>query len=111
MPTTPPQTELVDPDADTRLKIAVGASLVVRLTENPTTGYRWQHTLSEPGVLEWLEDEYVADSDLRGSGGRRSISFRALGPGSTALRVALRRPWETKPPLKSLRIYVNVHDS
>ena len=103
-----PEMELVDPPADTQLKIAVGARLVVRLTENPTTGYRWHHTLSEQGVVEWLEDQYVSSGHLPGSGGCRSISFRGLRPGSTAIQFLLRRAWERKPPLKSLRISVDV---
>jgi inhibitor of cysteine peptidase len=108
MPESPPGLELVDPTTDALLKMTVGARLVVRLAENPTTGYRWRHTLTEHGVVEWLEDEYAADSDRRGSGGRRSITFRALHAGSTAIQFTLRRSWESNPPLKSLRIYVDV---
>jgi inhibitor of cysteine peptidase len=108
MPALPPEMELVDPVADTQLEMAIGARLVVRLAENPTTGYRWRHTLTEQGVIERLEDEYVSHGHLPGSPGSRSISFRALRPGSTAIEFLLRRSWESKPPLKSLRISVDV---
>lgn len=104
----PPDLELVDPAGDAQLKMAVGARLVVRLAENPTTGYRWRHTLTEQGIVEWLEDDYAADSASRGSGGRRSISFCSLHPGSTVIQFELKRAWESKPPLKSLRVAVEV---
>jgi predicted secreted protein len=108
MSAPPPEIELVDPVADTQLKMAVGARLVVRLAENPTTGYRWRHTVTEQGVIEWLEEEYVSHGHLPGSPGCRSISFRALRPGSSAIEFLLRRSWESKPPLKSLRVFVDV---
>jgi inhibitor of cysteine peptidase len=108
MPASPPDVELVDPAADQQVKLAPGARLVVCLAENPTTGYRWHHALTPLGVIEWLEDEYVSDSAARGSGGRRSISFRALGPGSTTIQFVLKRAWESKPPVKTLRVSVDV---
>jgi inhibitor of cysteine peptidase len=108
MSVSPPDLELVDPPADQQIQIAPGAHLVVRLTENPTTGYRWHHALTSLGVIEWLEDEYVSASAARGSGGCRSVSFRALTPGSTIIQFALKRAWESKPPVQSLRISVDV---
>jgi predicted secreted protein len=108
MSASPPALELVDPVADTQLKMDVGARFVVRLAENPTTGFRWHHTLTVQGVIEWVEDEYVSYGNLPGSPGRRSITFRALHSGSAAVEFQLRRGWETKPPLKSLRILADV---
>jgi inhibitor of cysteine peptidase len=108
MSASPPDLELVDPVADAQLKMAVGTRLVVRLTENPTTGYRWRHTLTDQGVIEWLDAEYVSHGHLPGSPGCRSISFRALRPGSTAIEFSLQRVWEKKAPLKSFRVRVDV---
>ena len=108
MPVSPSDLELVDPVADSRVAIAVGGRLVVRLTENPTTGYRWHYTLTAQEVIECLQDDYVPTGQLRGSGGSRNLVFRASIPGSAGIRFSLQRAWETGTPVKSFRIRVDV---
>ncbi len=108
MATSPPETELVDPVADEHLSIAPGAHFVVRLTENPTTGYRWHYTLTGSGAIESFRDDYAPHGQLPGSAGYRSICFRALRPGSSAVQFQLRRAWERKPPLKAFDVSVDV---
>lgn len=108
MPASPSDLELVDPVADTQLEMTVGGRLVVRLTESPTTGYRWHYALTAQSVLECARDDYVSAGRARGSGGSRSISFRALSVGATAIEFSLQRAWEGKPPARTLRVSVEV---
>ncbi|MCB1929472.1 MAG: protease inhibitor I42 family protein [Rhodocyclaceae bacterium] len=78
--------------ADSRVRVRVGDILVVRLDENPTTGYRWQFV--RPDVLATLGDEYSVTSALSGAGGQRVLRFTASSPGSGELILSLRRDWE-----------------
>ena len=74
---------------------SVGDTVVVRLPENPTTGYQWQvGSLDEP-VVEQVEDTYDAEGNPTvGGGGIRELIFRVKAPASTALELEYRRPWE-----------------
>jgi predicted secreted protein len=105
-----PELELRDPVADAEVRIMVGARLVIRLTENPTTGFRWHYDLTAQGVVELLEDDYVPNGNLPGSGGCRSFSFRGSRPGTMGIKFTLRRAWETGPPLKVLLVSATVAD-
>jgi len=106
-----PEFELRDPVADTGLSIALGKRLAIRLTEIPTSGFRWQYALTQPGVVELVGDDYVSSGDLPGSPGYRSFVFRGSRRGATGIRFRLRRAWETAPPLKELVVSVEVADS
>lgn len=76
----------------------VGDDVVVRLPENPTTGHVWSPAL-EPDHLSLQSDDYVPGmitSTRPGAGGERVFRFRADRPGEGALRLELRRPWESR---------------
>lgn len=82
-------------DAGKNIDAKAGQTIVIRLTSNRSTGYRW---LLQPGsgVLESLSDaSYTpnAPSDA-GGGGVESWSFRAQHSGQETLRFEYRRPWE-----------------
>jgi inhibitor of cysteine peptidase len=86
--------ELTEPDAGAEHCIGVGQELVVRLQENPTTGYRWQLAIPPDG-LALDDDAYEAATDRPGSGGVRTFRLHATGPGTHRLGAALRRSWES----------------
>jgi predicted secreted protein len=103
-----PELELRDPVTDAEVRITPGARFVIHLTENPTTGFRWNYDVTEQGVVELLEDDYVSHGNLPGSGGCRSFSFRGSLLGTTRIKFVLRRAWETGPPLKVLLVSATV---
>ncbi len=77
--------------------VSQGDRLVIRIPENPTTGYRWA-----PGALaEHLEleaSEFTPPAELRpGAGGERVITLRATRPGQGEAEFLLSRPWEREP--------------
>lgn len=67
-----------------------GDLIVIRLEENPTTGYEW-----EMPVLEFLDSGFSSEpGKLMGRGGTRTLRFRARSSGSQQIRLRLRRSWE-----------------
>jgi inhibitor of cysteine peptidase len=79
-----------------KIQVKVGDEVVVRLPENPATGYRWE--LDRPrGSVELADDEYVRprDADV-GGGGERRLTFRATSGGEARVGLRLTRPWEGK---------------
>ena len=88
-----------------RLNLAVGDKLEVRLPGNPTTGYVWKATTAPLLLLQQGGAVHRSDSQRSGSGGTTSFTFVAAGEGDGLLDLAWLRPWEKdKPPLKTCRI-------
>lgn len=74
---------------------SVGDTVVVRLPENPTTGYRWQVGVLDNRMVEQVEDTYdAAPNPVVGGGGTRELAFRIKTPAPTAIELEYRRPWE-----------------
>ena len=77
-----------------------GDELVVRLPEVATTGYQWAVDQIS-GPLKIVSSEVVPavpqDGAPPGSGGERFIRVATTGKGSGAVRIELRRVWETEP--------------
>jgi inhibitor of cysteine peptidase len=72
----------------TSIEGRVEDEIVVRLSENPSTGYRWQLDHIE-GPVEFVNDSYEPHLSVQlGSGGTRQFSFRAQAQG--AARLALK---------------------
>jgi len=65
-----PQTTFTEADDGQTVKVKTGDVVTVRLAENPSTGYRWQGTLTTG--LQLLSNEYTPDDptgEQAGSGG------------------------------------------
>lgn len=88
--------ELGPSDSGTRRAARVGEELVVALPENPTTGYRWFPDV-DAGALDTVDDRNEGPVERRGAPGTRYLTFRALRPGPTSLRLVKKRPWEADP--------------
>lgn len=69
-----------------------GDVVVVRLAENPTTGYRWTVTHGPAPS----EDTFSAGGGATGAGGERVLRFTVAGPITVQVRAVLRRQWETE---------------
>lgn len=77
----------------TTIRLEVGERLEVRLSENPTSGFRWRVEEQDPGILELVSSVYTPDAPRRpGAGGERALTFEAKKPGVSPLRLRLRRP-------------------
>ena len=79
------------------VEIPVGDSFRIELSENPTTGYRWQLPSPLPQALRLVEDKFATSSAAPGSGGLRHWTFAADAVAIVPLRIELRRNWEKQP--------------
>ncbi len=79
----------------TRIEIARGQALVVRLPSNPSTGYSWRaETLPDTGVLRPVTSEFVAsprrldEGPIVGRGGMQVWAFEGVAAGTTQVGLA-----------------------
>lgn len=77
------------------LSVACGDTVVVRLDETPTSGYRWEVAEIDPAVLKLANDDFVpASGTARGGGGHHEFRFDVVAAGKSPLRLIHRRSWE-----------------
>jgi inhibitor of cysteine peptidase len=88
-------TMLTAADDGTTLESRVGSEVLIRLPENPSTGYQWEIDADQAYVS--IERQYFEQlSDRVGGGGESSWVLRARAPGVTEVKLMLWRPWEGK---------------
>lgn len=72
-----------------------GDTIVVRLDENPTSGYRWSVERIDATVLAAAGDEFEPDAGGRlGGGGTRILRFTVVGTGRGEMALRRSRSWE-----------------
>ena len=103
---------LKDDDNGTSVTLAVGETLELVLTSNPTTGYSWS-AAEVPACLEQEgEPEYDSDAPpgMMGAGGEDTWRFTAAEPGEGTLRLEYTRPWESaeEAPVETYEVDVVV---
>jgi inhibitor of cysteine peptidase len=72
----------------------IDGEIVLRLPENPSTGYRWAVEAVDAKLVDVQENEYVPLSDTVGSGGVAQWIIRAKATGTTQIRLKRWRHWE-----------------
>jgi len=96
-------------EATPRIETPAGRDVVLELPSDPTTGEEWRiGALPDARIMALLSADYHAtpSSAPGGSGGRQRWIFRAVGPGTTVVRLDYGRPWAT--PVKSTTFTVVV---
>jgi len=63
------------------VRVSTGEPIVVRLVENPTTGYRWRFATFPDGKVQVLSDTFKRAGEAFGSGGVRELTLTPLEPG------------------------------
>jgi predicted secreted protein len=87
-----------DADDGEIFDVVQGQDVIVRLEENPATGYEWTvaYTDRTLGYPEYVT--YVPVSEATGAGGYTEMMWRTESPrdmaGKHSVRLELRRPWE-----------------
>jgi inhibitor of cysteine peptidase len=78
------------------IDLKVGDGVKVTLTENPSTGYKWEFLAKPEPICVIVTDAYVANTAIGtvGSGGVHHWDFRAVDKGTTTVNLVYRRPWE-----------------
>ncbi len=86
---------LTQADRGKSITLQQGQTLVVQLSENPTTGFRWAIDRNDDAILALHDSDYVmATGSGIGGGGQRTFTFTAQQPGSVHLQLKLWREWE-----------------
>ena len=92
-PKTPMAAVLTSANNGQTIRVPQGASVELRLPENPTTGYRW-FLVGPPPALAVVQDDYSSSGSMPGSGGERRWVFQAKTPGKAMLQLKRWREWE-----------------
>jgi inhibitor of cysteine peptidase len=80
---------------NTEVAVAPGDRVMVRLDENPTTGFQWVPR-SPSGVLDLESSEFRPPSTTApGAAGERTVVFRAARPGHERVHIELKRTSES----------------
>src|SRR5260221_8713148 len=89
---------ITESDANGAVVVNTGQELVVRLSSNPTTGYRWTLAADADAVLALAATpKYRRDrvaEGMVGSGGAETWRLFAFRPGAQRVSFEYRRPWE-----------------
>ncbi len=93
-----------------RIRSSAADRIIVRLSENATTGYQW--SIAEmTDVLDVESNELVLPSALvPGAGGQRVLVLRPVGIGRGRVLLTLQRRWEPEP-VERFEFYVDVVES
>jgi inhibitor of cysteine peptidase len=74
--------------------VPTDSTIIIRLEENPTTGYSWNVTSSQG--LEYVNDTFIPpETQLVGAGGVHEWEYRALEVGDAEFSAVYMRPFET----------------
>jgi len=76
--------------------VPAGEPFRIQLSENPTTGYRWQLASPASTELRAVDDGFALSQDKPGAGGMRHWTFAADRPGVVRLQFDRKRAWETQ---------------
>ncbi len=99
------------------VNIGVGDRLRVELPSNPSTGYSWQTMELNSWVLARTKrpvftPDWVVGADRQrmvGGSGKLTLEYEAIGAGTSPVRIAYSRQWETNTaPAKTLQMTVVV---
>jgi predicted secreted protein len=81
-------------DQGRTIMVALGARILVRLEESPTTGFVWT-PLHAAEALALVGSDFTPPAPAAlGGTGQRTLQFELRQPGSHPLLLALMRPWE-----------------
>ena len=106
---------ITDADDGKTVTVTKGQSLLVKLSANPTTGYKWAVTSTNRTFGYPAYERYLAPSANGpvGQGGITRFTWKTSSPlnmvGSHTVRLEYKRPWETNAaPAKTFTFTVVV---
>jgi inhibitor of cysteine peptidase len=97
---TPAAATLTDADNGQTIDVHVDDTLVLRLPENPSTGYRWTFDALDPAAVNAQDGEHTNSSGAVGGGGETTWTLTPKAPGTTHLALKLWRHWEGDTSVK-----------
>jgi inhibitor of cysteine peptidase len=93
----PEQVNLTASDNGQKITLFAGQELVIQLPGSPSTGYTWEAKDLDASMFQQVGGPVFAasNSNLVGSGGTLTLTFRVLKTGHAALTLVYHRSWET----------------
>jgi len=102
---------LTDQDNGKTIELKKGATLIMQLSSNASTGYRWSAP-SSTSVLKLIKSDYKEQNQrtpIAGAPGVQTFEWQAAGPGTATLQLEYRRAWEKNvSPAKVFSITLRV---
>src|SRR5262245_29620983 len=88
-------------------QIKIGSLIVIRLPENPTTGFKWKiiEINNEIVILKNTSYQISSDSGI-GAGGTRIFSIGTIAEGTTKIELKLLQVWEPQNFVDSFEVTV-----
>ena len=89
---------LGDKDSGKSLELRVGDTVKLVLDANPTTGFSWSKMDKvDQSILKLEKNDYQQNANpgrMVGVGGKTTIVYRAVKPGTAKIDLTYMRPWE-----------------
>lgn len=85
---------LTQRDDGRHLRVQVGDTIEIHLSENATTGYRWEPDGLDSHLFELASATADYPSRALGSGGDAQFNIKVIAKGSATLRLKNWRRWE-----------------
>jgi predicted secreted protein len=85
---------IVQDDQGKIFEVRQGDIVLIRLAENPSTGYQWEVDAVAEQVVELQGSDFSMVGRSIGGGGWRTFPFKAQSPGTAKIQLKLRREWE-----------------
>lgn len=85
---------LTEENDNTTVTARIGDTIEVSLSENPSTGYRWEVAALDSSVVSAGESRFSPPAGGIGAGGTRHMAFRVRDAGVGRVELVLRRSWE-----------------
>lgn len=100
-------------DSGTAVVATPGTEIVIRLDENPTTGYAWTVDEVDEGIVTIADNgPSQPEEALVGAGGVHTFTVTAHSEGTTEVRLKHWRSWEGEPSvIERYRVTVSVAES
>jgi inhibitor of cysteine peptidase len=96
-------------------QLNIGEVMAITLESNPSTGYSWFATSSNPDVIaqmgeaQYQEPQSSSTTPIVGAAGTETLSFEAVKAGTVTLTLDYKKGWETDvAPEKTITITVEV---
>ena len=104
-----PTTTVSEAQSGGAVELKRGDELIVSLTENPTTGFRWAVVAdARPCLSAASSDVQSSGVSAAGAGGRRVFRFHVTGPGKCQLRLVSRQEWQPDAPAVRFSLDIQV---
>ena len=80
--------------AGAEFTVEVGDKVRVNLCSSPTTGFKWEYTLTGNSVIEEDHDFEEPEGDLVGAAGTEMWTFEATSAGASEISMEYSQPWD-----------------